>query len=142
MPILRRLTGTKMSRPPSNTVVPSMVMVPSLGCSSPATQRSVVVLPQPDGPSSVKNEPFSTLKLACRMPPPAAPLPPKILVRDWTESISGRNQRVAEPARDPKGDRRDRGHQGGPDQPEGGELGRLSVDPEIVELHRYHARVG
>ena len=30
---------------------------PSLGCSKPATIRSVVVLPQPDGPSSEKNSP-------------------------------------------------------------------------------------
>ena len=29
-------------------------------CSSPATMRSVVVLPQPDGPSSVTNSPVST----------------------------------------------------------------------------------
>ena len=34
-----------------------MWMVPSVGSSSPATIRSVVVLPQPDGPSSAKNDP-------------------------------------------------------------------------------------
>ena len=33
------------------------VIVPAVGVSSPATIRSVVVLPQPDGPSSAKNEP-------------------------------------------------------------------------------------
>ena len=32
-------------------------------------QRSVVVLPQPVGPSSVKNVPGSSAKLASRMPP-------------------------------------------------------------------------
>ena len=32
-------------------------MLPSVGSSSPATIRSVVVLPQPDGPSRAKNEP-------------------------------------------------------------------------------------
>src|ERR1700680_4394535 len=31
--------------------------------SSPATMRSVVVLPQPDGPSSVTNSPDSTVRL-------------------------------------------------------------------------------
>ena len=39
-----------MSLPPS-------VIVPSVGVSRPATIRSVVVLPQPDGPSRAKNEP-------------------------------------------------------------------------------------
>ena len=34
-------------------------MRPSLGCSKPATIRSVVVLPQPEGPSSEKNSPGS-----------------------------------------------------------------------------------
>ena len=32
-------------------------MVPDVGVSRPATIRSVVVLPQPDGPSRAKNEP-------------------------------------------------------------------------------------
>src|ERR1700758_299104 len=30
---------------------------PLVGCSKPAIMRSVVVLPQPEGPSSVKNSP-------------------------------------------------------------------------------------
>ena len=30
---------------------------PLVGCSKPAIMRRVVVLPQPDGPSSVKNSP-------------------------------------------------------------------------------------
>ena len=34
-----------------------MWMVPSVGSSSPATIRSVVVLPHPDGPSSAKKDP-------------------------------------------------------------------------------------
>ncbi|CAB5147823.1 unannotated protein [freshwater metagenome] len=33
-------------------------MLPDVGSSSPAIIRSVVVLPQPDGPSNAKNEPF------------------------------------------------------------------------------------
>ena len=31
-----------------------------MGCSKPAIRRSVVVLPQPDGPSSEKNSPWLT----------------------------------------------------------------------------------
>ena len=42
-----------MSLPPS-------VIVPEVGVSSPATIRSVVVLPQPEGPSSAKNDPVGT----------------------------------------------------------------------------------
>src|SRR5438105_2620304 len=36
---------------------------PSSGCSKPAIIRSVVVLPQPDGPSSVSSSPGSTSRL-------------------------------------------------------------------------------
>src|SRR3954447_4331067 len=37
--------------------LPASVIVPAVGVSRPATMRSVVVLPQPEGPSSAKNEP-------------------------------------------------------------------------------------
>jgi hypothetical protein len=40
-----------------------MRISPDAGCSSPATARKVVVLPQPDGPSSVSCSPGKTLKL-------------------------------------------------------------------------------
>ena len=36
-------------------------IVPALGSSRPAIIRSVVVLPQPDGPRSAKNEPSGTI---------------------------------------------------------------------------------
>src|SRR3954447_7714191 len=39
-------------------------MVPAVGNSSPAIMRSVVVLPQPEGPSRQRNWPSSTVKLA------------------------------------------------------------------------------
>src|SRR6516165_3218948 len=42
-----------MSSPPS-------VIVPVSGCSNPAIIRNVVVLPEPDGPSSVKNSASAT----------------------------------------------------------------------------------
>ena len=42
---------------------PPMEMVPEVGCSRPATQRSVVVLPQPEGPSSTTISPASMRKL-------------------------------------------------------------------------------
>ena len=37
--------------------------MPPVGSSSPAIIRSVVVLPQPDGPSMTKNSPSATMKL-------------------------------------------------------------------------------
>ena len=40
--------------------VPSSRIRPAVGCSKPAISRSVVVLPQPDGPSREKNSPLST----------------------------------------------------------------------------------
>ncbi len=40
-----------------------MRIAPALGFSSPATARSVVVLPQPEGPSSVSCWPAATVKL-------------------------------------------------------------------------------
>src|SRR5687767_3600397 len=37
---------------------------PAVGSSSPATIRSVVVLPHPDGPSSAKNEPAGIVRFS------------------------------------------------------------------------------
>ena len=51
---------------------PSIVMVPALGAMKPAIMRKVVVLPQPEGPSSETNSP------SCRsrsMPSTAATSP-------------------------------------------------------------------
>ena len=44
------------------TSSPPIRISPEVGSSSPAIMRSVVVLPQPEGPSSMKNSPSSTLK--------------------------------------------------------------------------------
>src|ERR1051326_3457507 len=43
---------------------PSSRMLPSVGNSRPAIMRSVVVLPQPEGPSITKKVPSSTVKSA------------------------------------------------------------------------------
>src|SRR5947208_5410712 len=40
-----------------------MLISPPVGCSSPATQRNVVVLPHPEGPSSTTISPAGTTKL-------------------------------------------------------------------------------
>src|SRR6185312_11063033 len=63
MPRSRERGGTNMPRPGDDTVRPPIEISPPVGCSSPATQRSVVVLPQPEGPSSTTISPAGTLKL-------------------------------------------------------------------------------
>src|SRR4051794_15629768 len=46
--------------------LPASVIVPEVGVSRPATIRSVVVLPQPDGPSRAKKEPRGTSRSSDR----------------------------------------------------------------------------
>ena len=41
---------------------PSIRIVPEVGVSRPAIMRSVVVLPQPEGPSSVVSVPLGTVR--------------------------------------------------------------------------------
>src|SRR3954465_1452093 len=52
---------------------PSTVIRPAVGCSNPAIIRSVVVLPQPDGPRKDTNSPRSAarLKSSTAVTPPA-----------------------------------------------------------------------
>src|SRR2546422_5313084 len=47
-------------RPPRSTLFPYTTLFRSVASSSPAIQRSAVVLPQPDGPSSTRNSPSRT----------------------------------------------------------------------------------
>src|SRR5882757_7392535 len=63
MPSSRSRGGTRIPLAGDDTIRPAMLISPSVGCSSPATQRSVVVLPQPDGPSSTTISPAGTAKL-------------------------------------------------------------------------------
>src|SRR6185437_5006211 len=63
MPRSRSRGGTRMPRPGDETTRPAMLISPSVGCSRPATQRNVVVLPQPEGPSSTTISPAGTAKL-------------------------------------------------------------------------------
>src|SRR5882757_6317206 len=63
MPRSRCRGATEMPRDGADTTLPAMLMEPAVGCSRPATQRSVVVLPQPEGPSSTTISPAGTTKL-------------------------------------------------------------------------------
>ena len=58
----RRSGGTV--RPGSETVRPPTRIVPRSGSMNPATSRSVVVLPQPDGPSRQTSEPCAIVRLS------------------------------------------------------------------------------
>src|ERR1041384_6329260 len=63
MPMLRARGGPGTPLSGAATMSPPIEIVPPVGCSSPAMQRSVVVLPQPDGPSSTTISPAAMRKL-------------------------------------------------------------------------------
>src|SRR6185312_3090523 len=67
MPRSRARGGTRMPRSGDDTTLPPIEISPPVGCSRPATQRSVVVLPQPEGPSSTTISPAGTPKLTPSM---------------------------------------------------------------------------
>src|SRR5690242_18022030 len=63
MPKPRRFGATKTPRLEEYTTRPATLISPARGRSRPAIERSVVVLPQPLGPSSVNSFPSGTSKL-------------------------------------------------------------------------------
>src|ERR1700704_218030 len=63
MPKPRRLGATKTLRAEEYTTRSPTLISPARGRSRPAIERSVVVLPQPLGPSKVNNFPSGTSKL-------------------------------------------------------------------------------
>src|ERR1700754_3254573 len=63
MPMLRERGGTCTPRSGAATSSPPIEIDPPVGCSSPAMQRSVVVLPQPEGPSTTTISPAAMRKL-------------------------------------------------------------------------------
>src|ERR1700754_1294569 len=133
MPTERCSTGTLSLLAKSNRPRPSTEIDPASGVSSPAMQRKVVVLPQPDGPSMVKKVPGSSAKFASRIPPAIWSVEfSKTLVRRSTRSIRTPPSRT--PKRAARGAARDEiehhgngGHQHRPHQAERGELGALPV---------------
>src|SRR5262245_49393849 len=60
MPMLRRCGGSVSMR-----LAPKLIR-PASSSAKPAMSRNKVVLPQPEGPSSVKNSPSSILRLISR----------------------------------------------------------------------------
>src|SRR5215475_11401676 len=62
------------------TSLPSRIICPDVGNSRPAIILSVVVLPQPEGPSRQKNSPSLTVKVESL----TAAKSPKLLCSRWT----------------------------------------------------------
>ncbi len=60
MPMLRKRGGTWTPSSGADINRPPMLTRPAVGCSRPAMQRSVVVLPQPEGPSNTTISPAGT----------------------------------------------------------------------------------
>src|SRR5258705_10711362 len=67
MPRSRKRGGTRMPRAGDDTRRPVMLISPDVGCSSLATQRKIVVLPHPEGPSRTTISPAGTAKLTPSM---------------------------------------------------------------------------
>src|SRR4029453_9562919 len=63
MPMSRSRGGPSTPRAGDDTRRPAMLISPEVGCSRPATQRKVVVLPQPEGPSRTTISLAGTAKL-------------------------------------------------------------------------------
>src|ERR1700755_3006492 len=84
MPSSRSRGGTRMPRAGDDTTLPPIEISPSVGCSRPATQRSVVVLPHPEGPSSTTISPAGTAKLT----PSTAAMPANSFRRSLTSSAA------------------------------------------------------
>ena len=62
----RRSAGTFRLVEDANTGLPPIRISPDVGRSSPAIARSVVVLPHPEGPSSVRCSPAPTVNVTPR----------------------------------------------------------------------------
>src|SRR4051812_22435052 len=79
MPMLRSRGGTCSPRSGAATSSPPIEIVPPVGCSRPAIMRRVVVLPQPEGPSSTTISPAAMRKLTSS----TAGRPTKNCLRRW-----------------------------------------------------------
>src|SRR5437762_12433447 len=96
----------------STTGLPPIWMLPALGGKKPAIRPSVVVLPQPEGPSSVMNSPSRTSR---SMPATARVAPYRFSspARRSSDTLATAVDEVAEPAHAlDDGDQRERQQQG------------------------------
>src|SRR5262249_18677531 len=73
MPTFRLNGGSNVTR------APSISTSPSVGTAKPAMQASVVVLPEPEGPSSVRNSPARAVSVMSS----TARVAPKVFTSPW-----------------------------------------------------------
>src|ERR1700730_15622541 len=114
------------NRVSETTVLPSISMVPEVGCSSPAIQRRVVVFPQPLAPTMTRISPSGTENEISSM----TRISPKDLTRFRT-TMDDMNcapilarQRGSQDAEEPVGDENKGKDQGGLDRRQGICLGQ------------------
>src|SRR5258708_22261226 len=87
MPMLRLCGATKTPRSTSTIGLPEKVIRPASGRSRPAIIRKLVVLPHPDGPSSVKTCPRCT---SSAMPSTARSAPKSLLTPSNRRTVSAK----------------------------------------------------
>ena len=133
MPIRRRCGGTLMSREDENTQSSAISISPASGVSRPATQRRIVLLPQPLGPSSVKNDWPSTLKPTLSSARTGR-RPRETAWRDRGPGSCVGPEAPAKPARD-DGDRGDNGHD---HRHVRGQDVRIAALPHVEDENREH----
>src|SRR6266511_4210073 len=137
-------SSAKRTRVPANekNTWPPTEISPASGVSRPATQRSVVVLPQPDGPSSVNSSPSFTVKVmsstASTRPRFSVRLVLKVLMRFVTSSISALGLPHADPRAELVRDRHEHDQRSHHHHPERRKLWELAVLVHLPDQDRQH----
>src|SRR3954447_4673131 len=144
IPSPRSLAGTRVPRSDEKSTRSATEISPRSGISSPATQRSVVVLPHPDGPRSVNSSPSSTSKLrsstACTRPCFSLRDEPNVLTRFRIVSISRLPD--ADLGAELVGDRDHHDQSSDHQHPERAQLRELAVAPHLPDRDREHLAPG
>src|SRR5437879_5097382 len=136
MPRLRLCGGTKTPPVTSSMVWLPTAIRPASGRSRPAMQRSVVVLPQPEGPSSVTISPAPTSKSTPAMAATCSPVAANVFLSPSTRIMV--LILLLHPVT-PADDVRDRGQRGQDkeyDHPEGAQEQKRPFVPEIEDDDR------
>src|SRR6202790_4032191 len=146
MPKLRLFGATKMPPADEYMTLPATSISPELGLSSPAMERNVVVLPQPEGPSSVNSLPSGTSKLTSWAALTTVPRSPGYSVNsDLTLStfvpacyVARSCFRYSEPLAQELGQHHQAEQQDDQHDAERGQLDILTILPQLPYPDRYH----
>src|SRR5690348_10956981 len=136
---MRRLSGGTAPSAVDSTA-PSIAIDPSLGRMKPAIMRKVVVLPQPEGPSSEMNSPAASDRLT----PDTADTSPKRFPRPLSCSFAtgspspqhevAADQAEAQRHQDDGGDEKNAA--------QCREVFEIALAAQVVQHHRHHLCVG